>query len=89
MEKELEMIPLLFLDIASDGKSRYKRLDTEEVLVGRVKLLTPNSVVVYYKGKETIKVPSRRFPPKEANGVLFAGNPRIQGEYECTYCVVE
>jgi len=38
LEKTSEegMIPLVFLDVAFDGKSKYKRLDTREVLVERV-----------------------------------------------------
>lgn len=84
---EKEMIPLVFLDVNFDGKSRYKRLDTKEILEGKVKILEPNlRVVMDYSGEGTIKMISA---VEKSDGLLFPEHPKIGKLYPCRYCEIE
>lgn len=82
---EREMIPLVFVGMDFDGKSRYQRLDTKEVLVGRVRILMPErfSVITGYSGEGTIKMAP---PLEEADGLIFPCVPKGRTEkYICNY----
>jgi isopentenyl phosphate kinase len=90
LEKTSEegMVPLVFLDVVFSGKSRYKRLDTGEILVERVELLMQDrlSVIMNYSGEGTIKMKPAL---KEANGLLFSKYPDTKEQLcVCHYCKI-
>lgn len=84
---EKGMIPLVFLDVAFNGKSRYQRLDTKEILEGRVKILMQDrlSVMMDYSGEGTIKMKPAL---EEAGGLLFPEHPKVGELYRCPYCKI-
>ena len=87
LEKSAEgqMVDLVFVDVAFNGKSRYKVESTGQILEGRVK------IVDVYQEPENVNITSfgEFMPPSpEVNG-RFRGINAETGRRYWGYCIIE